>query len=151
MSTFLHLLYKPLIWIIVLLFILIYPMLISIYVFLPLLMGVMGYVFIRGLDEGKMHYLFVSIFYFINLEINLSLPLFLSFISFLIMYIVVYKNLYYFRNCRICQSILSVIFIDLFYVGVILIYDFVFQTTSIVLDNLLLYSLIVDIILVIIL
>jgi len=126
-------------------------MLISIYVFLPLLIGVMGYVFIQGIEKGKTRYIFVAIIYFINLEVNLSLPFFLIFISSLLVYVLFYHSLLYFRKCRICRPVLSVLLIDVVYLGSLLSYDFIFQTNSIVLDNILLYSLIVDLLIVVIL
>ena len=144
-------LYFSFIWLSVLLFTVFYPMLISIYVFLPLLIGVMGYVFIQGIEKGKTRYIFVAIIYFINLEVNLSLPFFLIFISSLLVYVLFYHSLLYFRKCRICRPVLSVLLIDAVYLGSLLSYDFIFQTNSIVLDNILLYSLIVDLLIVVIL
>ena len=139
------------IWLSLLLFIVFYPMLISIYVFLPLLIGVMGYVLIQGIEKGKIRYILVAIIYFINLEVNLSLPFFLIFISSLLVYVLFYHSLLYFRKCRICRPVLSVLLIDAVYLGSLLSYDFIFQTNSIVLDNILLYSLIVDLLIVVIL
>ena len=144
-------LYRPFIWLSVLLFIVFYPMLISIYVFLPLLIGVMGYVLIQGIEKGKTRYIFVAVIYFINLEVNLSLPFFLIFISSLLVYVLFYHSLLYFRKCRICRPILSVMLINAVYLGSLLSYDFIFQTNSIVLDNILLYSLIIDLLIVVIL
>ena len=151
MHSFFNSIYRPFVWIVILLFIIIYPMLISVYVFLPLFIGIMGYFFIRGIAEAKVQYLFVPIVYVTNLEVNLSLPLFLMIISFLLVYVLFYQNLTYFRRCQICKPILSVILIDVFYLGMLVAYDFVFQTSSVVLDNLLLYSLIVDMLVVVIL
>ncbi len=144
-------LYFSFIWLSVLLFVVFYPMLISIYVFLPLLIGVMGYVFIQGIEKGKTRYIFVAIIYFINLEVNLSLPFFLIFISSLLVYIIFYHSLIHFNKCRICRPILSVMLINAVYLGSLLSYDFIFQTNSVVLDTILFYSLIVDLLLVVIL
>lgn len=144
-------LYFSFIWLSLLLFIVFYPMLISIYVFLPLLIGVMGYLLIQGIEKGKTRYIFVAIIYFINLEVNLSLPFFLIFISSLLVYVLFYHSLLYFRKCRVCRPLLSVLLIDAVYLGSLLSYDFIFQTNSIVLDNILLYSLIVDLLIVVIL
>ncbi len=138
-------------WLVVLTFIAFYPMLISIYVFLPLLIGVMGYFFIQGLEKGKIDYIFLSIIYFINLEVNLSLPFFLIFISALLVYILFYHSFLYFRKCVICRPILTVVLIDAVYLGALMAYDFIFQTNSVVLDNILLYSLIIDLLIVVIL
>lgn len=151
MDNLYQLLHRPLVWVIVLIFVIVYPMLISIYVFLPLLIGIMGYLFIIGVEEGKLHFIFMSILYFINLEANLSLPFFLTIITSLLTYLFVYNNLAYFRKCQICKPILSVLMIDGIYLGLLLSYDFVFQSSSVVLDNILLYSLIVDILVVVIL
>lgn len=139
------------IWLSVFLFILFYPMLISIYVFLPLFIGVMGYILIQGIEQGKTVYIFTAVIYFINLEINLSLPFFLIFISALLVYVLFYHSLIYFSKCRICGPLLSVLLIDAVYLGNLLAYDFIFQSNSIVLDNILLYSLIVDLLVVVIL
>ncbi len=144
-------LYFSFIWLSLLLFVVFYPMLISIYVFLPLLIGVMGYVFIQGIEKGKTRYIFVAIIYFINLEVNLSLPFFLIFISSLLVYIIFYHSLIHFNKCRICRPILSVMLINAVYLGSLLSYDFIFQTNSVVLDTILFYSLIVDLLLVVIL
>ncbi len=139
----------PLIWAVVLGFIVFYPMLISIYVFLPLLIGVMGYLFMRGVEDNKLTYILVSLVYFINLEVNLSLPFFLMIIASMLVYILFYRHLNYFRRCAVCRPILSVILVDSVYLGLLLSYDFVFQTHSIILDNILLYSLVIDLLVVV--
>ena len=142
-------LYKLLLLILLTAFIIFYPMLISIYVFLPLLVGVMGYLFMRGLEAGKFIYIVVALIYFINLEANLALPFFLTIITTLFVYSVFYHHLNYFRKCVICRPVLSVILIDLVYLGFLLSYDFIFGTNSLVLDNILLYSLVVDLLVVV--
>jgi len=142
---------KFIITMLALIFILFYPMLISIYVFLPLLIGVMGYALLRGIEKGNLFYIIISILYFINLEVNLSLPYFLTIISILVVYVLVYPYFMHFKRCNVCRPLLSVLFVDGIYLGALLFYDFIFQTHSIVLDNLLLYSLIVDLLLVVIL
>ncbi len=144
-------LYFSLVWSFIILFIVFYPMLISIYVFLPLLIGVMGYILMQGIEKGKMHYVFIAIVYFTNLEVNLSLPFFLIFTSSLLVYILFYHSLLYFRECMICRPVSSVLLIDAVYLGSLLAYDFIFQTNSVVLDIILLYSLIIDLLIVVIL
>jgi hypothetical protein len=126
-------------------------MLISIYVFLPLLIGIMGYILMQGIEKGKPSYILVAVLYFINLEVNLSLPFFLTVISSLLIYVIFYTYLTHFRRCRICKPLLSVLLLDALYLGSLLSYDFIFQSHSIVLDNILLYSLIVDLLVVVIL
>ena len=144
-------LYLSLVWSSIILFVVFYPMFISIYVFLPLLIGVMGYIMMQGIEKGKMHYIFIAIIYFTNLEVNLSLPFFLIFTSSLLVYVLFYHSLLYFRECMICRPILSVLLIDTVYLGSLLAYDFIFQTNSVVLDMMLLYSLIIDLLIVVIL
>ncbi len=132
------------IWTAIGLFILFYPMLISIYVFLPLLIGLMGYILILGVDKERSDYILPALIYFINLEINLSLPFFLTVITVLIVYIVFYQALIHIRGCSLCAPVITVILIDFVYLGSLLAYDFLFQETTIVLDSILLYSLIID-------
>lgn len=143
--------HRTLFMVFIYLFILFYPMLISIYVFLPLFIGAMSYAIVQGLEKGKTTYLLVSIIYLINLEVNLTLPLFLTLISSFIFYVTLYPSLKHFRHCFICKTLLSVILLDLFYLGTLFFFDFVFETHSIVLDSILLYSLVVDLLIVMLL
>lgn len=142
---------SPLLWLSGIFFILLYPMLISIYVFLPLLIGGMGYLLVYGLEKNKAFVVLMAIVYILNLEINLSLPLFLILISVLLFYVFVYPYLKHFRRCKVCKPLLSVFFLDIIYLMCLFSYDFIFQTQSIVLDKILLYSLIVDMLIVVIL
>ena len=149
MNSFSKLMQLPIIWITAMLFIIFYPMLISIYVFLPLFIGVMGYLLMKGIDENRIFYILLALLYFINLEVNLSLPFFLITLTSLLVYIFFYHHLNYFRKCLICRPVLSIILIDGFYLLSLLAYDFVFQTHTIVLDNILMYSLVVDLLVVV--
>ncbi len=135
-------------WAIVIAFIIFYPMLISIYVFLPLMIGFMGYVLVLGIDRPRISYVIVSLIYLINLDANLSLPLFLSILAVILFYITIYPHLNILKKCKVCITLLSVIFIDLIYFILLLVYDLMFKESSIVIDQLLLYSLAVDILMV---
>ena len=143
--------HKPLIWVSIGLFVFFYPMLISIYVFLPLFIGAMSYMFVLGLEKEKTAYVLISIFFMMNIEVNLSLPTFLIIISALLFYVLIYPSLRHFRKCKVCRPILSVLLLDLLYLACLFSYDFVFQTQSIVLDKILIYSLVVDMLIVVIL
>ena len=140
--------WSTLLWSIVISFIIFYPMLISIYVFLPLMIGFMGYVLMLGIDRSRLSYVFIGLIYLINLEVNLSLPLFLTILTIILFYIMIYPHLYVLKKCKVCIPLLSVIFIDLLYFIILLGYDFIFDESSIVIDQLLLYSLVVDILMV---
>jgi len=132
-------------------FILFYPMLISIYVFLPLFIGAMSYTLIKGLEKDKSFSLIIAVIYFMNLEVNLTLPLFLTIISSFLFYVTIYPSLLHFRRCKICKPLISVVILDFMYLGALFTFDFIFQTQSIVLDTILLYSLIVDMLIVVLL
>jgi hypothetical protein len=151
MEPFLKSIQRPLMWVMLILFVIFYPMLISIYVFLPLFIGLMGYMLIVGIEKERWSYLLVALVYFVNLEANLSLPFFLTLIAVLLVYVLFYHNLGYFRRCVVCAPVITVFLIDVLYLAIILGYDFIFQTQSIVLDKILLYSLIVDMLMVVIL
>jgi len=143
--------HKTLFFVGVVLFILFYPMLISIYVFLPLFIGAMSYILIQGIEKEKSIYIIFAIIYLINLEVNLSLPLFLTMISSFIFYVTIYPSLRHFRRCKFCKPLISVLILDFFYLGALFAFDFIFQVHSIELDTILLYSLIVDMLIVVLL
>jgi len=132
-------------------FIIFYPMLISMYVFMPLMIGLMGYLFIKGLIENKWVYIVISFIYITNLELNLSLPMFLILLSILLVYIFLYNMEFFDIKCSVCHNLISAFLVDIVYFALLMGYDFVFQTQSIVVDELLLYSLMVDLIVVVVL
>ena len=137
-------LHRLLMWMLVALFIIFYPMLISIYVFLPLFIGIMGYILILGIEQGRISYILVSLLYLVNMDVNLSLPFFMASIAILIVYLFFYPHFIHFRKCHVCTPLLTVFMIDMVYLGLLLAYDFVFGTENIVLDDILLYPLVVD-------
>ena len=132
-------------------FVVFYPMLISIYVFLPLMIGTTSYLLLQGLQRDKPMYLFLTILYLVNLEVNLTLPLFLTIISAFTFYVFIHRGLEYFRSCKLCKPLISVVLLDIFYFFTLLIFDFIFKTHSINLDMMLLYSLVVDMLVVVLL
>jgi hypothetical protein len=100
---------------------------------------------LRGLNGEGWRFLLLPLLYLANLEINLSLPLFLSFAAVLVYYLFFYPSVLFLKRCPLCIAILSVIFIDLIYLGLIMSYDFIFASGSIEINLLLLYSLVMDI------
>ena len=132
-------------------FILLYPILISMYVFLPLFIGFAGYMVIWGIDGHGVRYIWFPLLYLLNLEANLSLPMFLSLLAILLFYLTLYERIRYFKRCSVCVGLLSVVAIDIYYFILLLGYDFIFDTTSIFINSLLLYSLIFDLIFVVLL
>ena len=127
------------VWVATLFYIIFYPMFISIYVFLPLMVGFMGYLFIYGIERSDTKYITLSLIYLINLEVNLSLPLFLTLLTVIFFYIFIYPILAILKECKICVALFSVLFIDLLYFIMLVGYDFIFDASSIVVDQLLLY------------
>ncbi|MEA2049013.1 MAG: hypothetical protein U9O64_11290 [Campylobacterota bacterium] len=111
----------------------------------------MAYVLIQGIEKGNIAAVLIAIVYMINLEVNLSLPIFFILIVTLLFYVLIYPSFMHFRRCRVCKPLLSVVFLDFCYLGSIFAYDFIFQTQSIFLDTILLYSLIVDMLVAVIL
>jgi len=130
-------------------FVIFYPILISMYVYLPLFIGFAGYMIIWGIDGHGVRYIWFPMIYLLNLEANLSLPIFLSLMAVLLFYLTLYEKVRYFKRCSVCVGLLSVIAINIYYFVLLLGYDFMFDTTSIFVDSLLLYSLIFDLIFVV--
>ena len=136
--------WRWLLWLGIFAFVLLYPMLVSVYVTLPLFIGIAGYLILLGLEGEGWRYLLLPLFYLLNLEINLSLPLLLSLAAVLICYLLLYPSMLFLKRCRLCVALLSVLFIDLIYLGLIMIYDFIFSTSSITINTQLAYSLLMD-------
>ncbi len=127
--------------------ILIYPMMISIYVTLPLFIGFSGLMLVIGIDDDKYVYSLFSLIYMFNLELNLSLPLLLAPISVVIFYILIKNRLHFLKLCKKCVYIATIIFINLIYFILLAGYDFINSQDSINYNSLIVYSLIYDIIL----
>ncbi len=132
-------------------FVLLYPIMISMYVYLPLFIGFAGYMIIWGIEGHGVRYIWFPLFYLLNLEANLSLPMFLSLFAILLFYLTLYEKIRYFKRCSICVGLLSVVAIDIYYVVLLLGYDFMFDTSSIFINTLLFYSLLSDLIFVVLL
>jgi len=121
------------------------------YVYLPLFIGFAGYMAIWGIDGHGVRYVWFPLIYLLNLEANLSLPMFLSIFAILLFYLTLYERIRYFKRCIVCVGLLSVVAIDVYYFVLLLGYDFMFDTSSIFINSLLLYSLVFDLIFVVIL
>jgi len=138
-------------WVFFSFFIFFYPMIISIYIFFPLFIGVMSYLMIYGLENRQPSYVLLAFVYSVNLELNLSLPIFLIVTSTLLFYLLFYFFISKMEICKVCKVLISVIVLDILYLGVLFGFDFIFQTQSVMLDKLLLYSLVLDMLVVVVL
>jgi len=126
--------------------VIVYPMLISIYVVLPLFIGFSGLMFIKGLDEDNYLYIIFSFIYILNLELNLSLPLMLIVTSILFFYFFIKPKLTFLKLCPICINVATVIFVDVIYFIFLALYDFATEQSSINYDSLILFSVLYDLI-----
>ena len=134
------------IFIIWLIIVTIYPMLVSIYVTMPLFIGFAGLMFIEGVEEENYWKIIFSLIYMINLEVNLSLPILLIAISIVIFYFFIKDRLNFLKLCPKCISIVTVLSINLIYFGLLYIYDFFTNQNSVNYDSLLLFSILYDLI-----
>ena len=128
------------------LFVLLYPLLKSMYPILPPLIGLAGYIFITNLDDNKV-YAFSALFYLLNLDLNLTLPLLLSLSMISLILIFIYEPLKRLIHCKVCLLFALMAIIDFTYYVSIFIYDFIFNTSTVVGDMLLVYYIIMDIVL----
>lgn len=126
------------------LFILFYPFLVSIYTMLPPLIGLVGYSLISNLDKNKL-YSWGGFIYLLNLELNSSLPLILSFFIIIVVYTLFYSKLKLLIRCHVCLIFVLMVLIDLSYYSSLFLYDIIFDTSSIVGDMLLVYYIVIDI------
>jgi len=130
----------------ILLFVIGYPLLVSIYPMLPPFIGLAGYIMILNLKKEKI-YVLASLFYLLNLDLNLSLPLFLSLFTTIFIYMFIYTPLKRLVRCKVCLLFALMVTIDFLYYFLIFLYDFIFGTSTAVADVLLLYFITIDILL----
>lgn len=138
----------PLIIMTIVAFIVLFPVLISRHVYLPLFIGIAGYLMIKGFEGEGYSYFWFPFFYLLNLEANTSLPLLVSFFSILLFYTLFFERIKYFKMCKVCVATLTVIGVNVFYLLTLVVFDFLFGTVNVVVDSLLLYSLLFDVIVV---
>jgi len=125
-------------------FVLFYPFLTSMYTMLPPLIGLVGYIIISNIHSNKV-YAVVGFFYLLNLDLNLTLPLFLSTFIVIIVYILFYSTLKLLIRCRVCLLFVLMMLLDFSYYASLFLYDFVFTSSSVIGDMLLLYYIVIDI------
>jgi len=121
-------------------------MLISMYVTLPLFVGFAGLMMVIGIEEERRTYTLFALIYMLNLEINLSLPMFIMPISVMVFYIFIKDKLAIIKLCKICVRVVSVILINALYFFILANYDFITDQSSVNYDSLLLSSVLFDII-----
>jgi hypothetical protein len=134
---------KSLIWVFLLIFAIFYPMLTSIYTILPPLIGIVGVFVIYNMEKNKL-YTFLGIFYLLNLDFNAGLPLLLSLIIVVLVYILIYPSAKLIINCKKCLALFLIIFIDILYYSSLFMYDFIFSLNRIVADSTLIFYIIID-------
>jgi len=127
-------------------FVAVYPLFVSIYTMLPPLIGLAGYALIINLEKERT-YAFAPLIYLLSLDLNLSLPLFLSIFIIMVVYMFIYKPLKRLIHCKVCLLFLLIIIIDFLYYLSLFLYDFMFNTSTVLADMLLIYYIMVDILL----
>ena len=129
------------------LFVLFYPIFVSIYPLLPPFIGFFGLLFIKGINEKRYAIIFYAFLFLLHIEINLSLPILYSAIAALIIYFSAYMHVGIFKKCSYCHySIVMVLFIDMLYYAMMTLYGFAAKESILPSDYLYLFWLVADII-----
>jgi len=126
-----------------LVFAIFYPMLTSIYIFLPPLIGVVGLFIIYNMERNKT-YAFIGILYLLNLDFNATLPILLSLVIVILVYILIYPSAKLIINCKKCLAIFLIMFINLLYYASLFLYDFIFSLNILVANSTLIFYIIID-------
>ncbi|MCK5854110.1 MAG: hypothetical protein KAG56_02725 [Sulfurovaceae bacterium] len=132
-------------WLLLLLFAIFYPMFTSIYTILPPLIGVVGLFIIYNMEKNSLN-AFLGMLYLVNLDFNAGLPLLLSLVVIVLIYILIYPSAKLIINCKRCLAIFLIIFIDILYYVTLFIYDFIFSLDILTGDSTLLFYIIIDLI-----
>ncbi|CAA6817969.1 MAG: Unknown protein [uncultured Sulfurovum sp.] len=128
------------------LFVALYPLVVSMYPMIPPFIGLAGYVLILHIEKEKT-YMIAPLFYLLNLDLNLSLPLFLSIFIIIFVYMFIYMPLKRLIRCKVCLLFALIVIIDFLYYISLFFYDFIFTTTTVLADMLLVYYIVIDILL----
>ncbi|CAA6814912.1 MAG: Unknown protein [uncultured Sulfurovum sp.] len=132
--------------ILLVLFVIIYPLFVSMHTMLPPLIGLVGYVLIIAIEKEQV-YAFAPLFYLLNLDLNLSLPLLLSTFIIMLIYFFIYMPLKRLVRCKVCLLFATITIIDVLYYIFLFIYDFIFNVNTVLADMLLIYYIMIDILL----
>ncbi len=132
-------------WLLIIFIVVFYPMLVSIYTLLPPLIGIAGLVIIYNIDKNIV--LVVSgLLYLIHIDLNLTLPFLLSIFSIVLIHTLAYPSAKLMIRCKVCLALFLIISIDLFYYINLFLYDFIFNSKTIVSDAMLGLYVLIDII-----
>lgn len=126
------------------LFVIFYPIFVSMHTMFPPLIGLAGYFLLIFIEQENV-YIFAPLFYLLNLDLNLSLPLLLSIFIIMLIYMFVYTPLKRLVRCKVCLLFMLIILIDLAYYMSLFIYDFMFNTSTVLADMVLIYFIVFDI------
>jgi len=108
-------------------FILLYPVIASIYAFSPPLLGIAAFILIDALEKEDYEHILMALIYMLNIDVNFSMPMFLSIFSMLLIYTIVYPKLTPIHKCRICVGVIVVIVFNLLYLEMVLLYSYIFK------------------------
>lgn len=126
------------------LFVILYPMFVSMHTMLPPFIGIAAYFLIVYIEKESM-YLFAPLMYLLNLDLNLSLPLLLSTAISILIYMFIYTPMKRLVRCKVCLIFALIFLIDVAYYISLFVYDFIFQTSTVLADMLLVYYIAIDI------
>jgi len=132
-------------WSVIIFFVVIYPMLVSIYPLLPPLFGIAGLIIINNINKNII-YTISTMLYLIHLDLNLSLPFMLSVFSILLINTFIYPTAKLMIRCRVCLGLFLIILVDIFYYFNLFIYDLILSATTVIADSMLSFYIFVDVI-----
>ncbi len=136
---------KILEWIFIAFFVIVYPILVSMYPLVPPLFGIAGLVIIYNMNKNLI-YTLATMFYLIHLDLNLGLPFMLSIFSILIINTFIYPSLKLLIRCKVCLTLILIILVDLFYYINLITYDLVLDASTIIVNSMLSFYIFLDII-----
>jgi len=133
-------------WAVIIFVVFFYPLLVSIYIILPPLIGIAGLAIIYYFEKNWI-YAMAGILYLLNIDLNLGLPIFLSSFSIILIYYLIYPTARLVVRCKTCLLLFLIILIDTFYYMNLFIYDFIFSSSTIKGDLTLIFYIMMDILL----
>ncbi len=128
----------------VVLIVFLYPVFASIYYYLPPLTSIAAIFAIRGYEKKDRFMLYVALIYLFNLEINFSLPMFVTVIALGLYYYLILPRLRFYTGCVNCLRVLTILLYNGVLLGLVVSYEYLFHDEAIVISMKLLYNILFE-------
>ena len=121
-----------------------YPVLAGLYYYVPPLTSIAAILAIRGHEKKDRFMLYTALLYLFNIEVNFSLPMFVTVIALGLYYYVILPRLRFYTGCINCLRVLTIVLYNMLLVALVVSYEYLFHDEAITVSWKLLYNIIFE-------